>query len=169
MYGELRRLAARRLAHEAPGQTLQPTALVHEAYLRLVSEEEENGAHWENRAHFFAASSEAMRRILVDEVRRKRCRKRGGGLARREIDSINLACPEPREDLLALDEALRELAINEPTVAQLVQLRYFGGLTVAEAAEVLHISSRTANRDWAYARTWLKDKLESQGSQHQVG
>lgn len=158
VYNELRRLAAHRLSHEAPGHTLQPTALVHEAYLRLMGDKEE--AQWQNRGHFFAAASEAMRRILVEEVRRKRSRKRGGGLARQDMDTAELAAPEPREDLLALDEALTELAGSEPIAAQVVQLRYFGGLTIAEAAEVLHISSRTANRHWTYARAWLHRKLQ---------
>jgi RNA polymerase sigma factor (TIGR02999 family) len=158
VYNELRRLAAHRLSREAPGQTLQPTALVHEAYLRLLGSED--GTHWENRGHFFAAASEAMRRILVEEVRRKRSLKRGGGMGRHEMNASEVAAPEPREDLLALDEALTELAASEPTAAQVVQLRYFGGLTIAEVAEVLHISSRTANRHWTYARAWLHQKLE---------
>lgn len=159
VYNELRRLAAHRLSREAPGQTLQPTALVHEAYLRLIGDK--RGARWENRGHFFAAASEAMRRILVDEVRRKRSLKRGGSMARQEIDATNLAAPEPREDLLALDEALTQLAESEPVAAQLVQLRYFGGLTIPEAAKVLHISPRTANRHWTYARAWLHQRLQS--------
>jgi RNA polymerase sigma factor (TIGR02999 family) len=159
VYNELRRLAAHRLSREAPGQTLQPTALVHEAYIRLIGD----GTHWENRGHFFAAASEAMRRILVDEVRRKRSRKRGGGMARHEMEAAELAAPEPREDLLALDEALTELAASEPTAAQVVQLRYFGGLTIPETAQVLHISPRTANRHWTYARAWLHQKLQSGG------
>jgi RNA polymerase sigma factor (TIGR02999 family) len=161
VYNELRRLAAHRLSREAPGQTLQPTALVHEAYLRLIGDKD--GTHWENRGHFFAAASEAMRRILVDEVRRKRSLKRGGGMARQKIDAASLAAPEPREDLLALDEALTELAGSEPVAAEVVQLRYFGGLTIAEAAEALHISSRTANRHWTYARAWLHQKLQGTG------
>jgi RNA polymerase sigma factor (TIGR02999 family) len=161
VYNELRRLAAHRLSREAPGQTLQPTALVHEAYLRLIGDKD--GPRWENRGHFFAAASEAMRRILVDECRRKRSLKRGSGMARQNIDPATLAAPEPREDLLALDEALTDFAVGEPVAAQVVQLRYFGGLTIAEAAEVLHISSRTANRHWTYARAWLHQKLLGRG------
>jgi RNA polymerase sigma factor (TIGR02999 family) len=161
VYNELRRLAAHRLSREAPGQTLQPTALVHEAYLRLIGDKDE--ARWENRGHFFAAASEAMRRILVDECRRNRSLKRGGGMARLDMDAANLAAPEPREDLVALDEALTEFAAIEPIAAQVVELRYFGGLTIPETAEVLHISPRTANRHWTYARAWLHQKLESTG------
>jgi RNA polymerase sigma factor (TIGR02999 family) len=160
VYNELRRLAAHRLSREGPGQTLQPTALVHEVYLRLICDK--HGTRWENRRHFFAAASEAMRRILVDEVRRKRSIKHGGGMARQEVDPTNLPAPEPREDLVALDEALTELATSEPTAVQLVQLRYFGGLTIPEAAKVLDISPRTANRLWTYARAWLHQKLQSQ-------
>ncbi|HMF11697.1 MAG TPA: sigma-70 family RNA polymerase sigma factor [Gemmataceae bacterium] len=159
VYNELRRLAAHRLSKEAPGNTLQPTALVHEAYLRLIGDK--NGSHWENRGHFFAAASEAMRRILVDEVRRKRSLKRGGGKTRRVANPALLPAPEPREDVLALDEALTELEASEPITAQVVQLRYFGGLTIPEAAEVLQISSRTANRHWTYARAWLHQRLKS--------
>jgi RNA polymerase sigma factor (TIGR02999 family) len=158
VYNELRRLAAHRLSREGPGQTLQPTALVHEAYLRLIGDKD--GARWENRGHFFAAASEAMRRILVDEVRRKRSQKRGGRMARQEMDAAELAAPEPREDLLALDEALTQLTGSEPIAAQVVQLRYFGGLTIPEAAKVLHISPRTANRHWTYARAWLHQRLQ---------
>jgi RNA polymerase sigma factor (TIGR02999 family) len=154
VYDELRRLAAQKLAHENPGQTLQPTALVHEAYLRLVGKEDLPG-EWEGCGHFFAAAAEAMRRILVENARRKRCRKRGGDRTRQTLDSDQVAAPEVSEDLLALDEALTKLAASDPRVAQLVQLRYFGGLTIKQAAEVLDISTRTANADWAYARSWL--------------
>jgi RNA polymerase sigma factor (TIGR02999 family) len=151
VYDELRKLAAQKLAHEAPGQTLQPTALVHEAYLRLVAEE----PRWDSRGHFFAAAAEAMRRILVEAARRKQRLKRGGGRAPQPLDPEQVAAPEVAEDLLALDEALSRLAVSDPRVAQLVQLRYFGGLTIKQAAEALGISTRTADADWAYARSWL--------------
>ncbi|HTU23001.1 MAG TPA: ECF-type sigma factor [Gemmataceae bacterium] len=154
VYDELRRLAAQKLACENPGQTLQPTELVHEAYLRLVGGEELPGT-WQGRGHFFAAAAESMRRILVERARRKRRQKRGAGRTRQELDPDQVAAPEVSEDLLALDEALTKLASSEPRVAQLVQLRYFGGLTIKQAAEVLDISTRTANADWTYARSWL--------------
>ncbi len=154
VYDELRRLAAHRLAHENPGQTLQPTALVHEAYLRLVGADN-LPSEWEGRDHFFAAAAEAMRRILVENARRKHCQKRGGGRTRQALDPDQVAAPEVSEDLLALDEALTRLAASEPRIAQLVQLRYFGGFTIKQAAEILNISTRTANADWAYARSWL--------------
>ncbi len=144
-----------------PGQTLQPTALVHEAYLRLVGEAEE--PHWDNRGHFFAAAAEAMRRILVENARCKQAAKRGGGRARADLDVNQLAVPEVREDLLALDEALDQLAAADPEAARLVQLRYFAGLTLAEAAQVLGVSPRTADRLWAYARAWLLQALEGGG------
>jgi RNA polymerase sigma factor (TIGR02999 family) len=153
VYDELRRLAAQKLAEEKPGQTLQATALVHEAYLRLVGEGNERP--WDSRGHFFAAAAEAMRRILVENVRRKRSLKRGGGRAREEFDELALAAPEPVEDLLALDDALEKLAANDPLKAELVKLRYFAGLTVEEAAAALGISEATAKRWWTYARTWL--------------
>src|SRR5262249_35759237 len=144
---ELRRLAAQKLAHEKPGQTLQPTALVHEAYLRLVGQGEE--PHWDSRGHFFAAAAEAMRRILVEHPRRKRSLKRGAGLVRQGLEGAELAAPDPPEDLLALDEALSRLAGVDSAAADLVQLRYFAGLTLPQAAEALGISSRTADRLWA--------------------
>ncbi len=154
VYDELRKLAAHRLAHQTPGQTLQPTALVHEAYLRLVDDPE--GRDWDSRGHFFAAAAEAMRRILVENARRKGRRKRGGGLTRRDLDTAEpLAEPEVCEDLLALDEALTKLASADPQAAQLVQLRYFAGLSIPEAAQALGISPRSADRLWAYARVWL--------------
>ncbi len=158
VYDELRKLAALRLAHEFPGQTLQPTALVHEAYLRLVGEGEE--PHWDSRGHFFSAAAEAMRRILVENARRKGSQKRGGGVARTRIDLNQLAVPEVREDLLALDEALDLLAAADADAARLVQLRYFAGLTLSEAAQVLGVSPRTADRLWVYARAWLLQALE---------
>ena len=158
VYDELRHLAAHRLAHEAPGQTLQPTALVHEAYLRLLGSEAEK--HWDSRGHFFAAAAEAMRRILVESARRKRRLKRGGGRARLPLEEAELLAPEPSEDVLALDEALTELAATDRAAADLVQLRYFGGLSIPEAARVLRISPRSADRLWAYARAWLLRKIE---------
>jgi RNA polymerase sigma factor (TIGR02999 family) len=164
IYDELRRLAAHRLAHEAPGQTLQPTALVHEAYLRLVARPERASSEeqrWAGRDHFFAAAAEAMRRILVDNARRKRCIKRGGGLVRRELDEAELLAPEPREDLLALDDALTQLAALDRAAAELVQLRYFGGLPMPEAARILGISLRTAERLWTYARAWLHQQIKN--------
>ena len=162
VYGELRRLAAQRLVQEAPGQTLEPTALVHEAYLRLV-----NGTQspkWSGRGHFFAAAAEAMRRILVENARRKNRVKHGGDRARQDLHSDLEAAPEGAEELLALDEALTRLALKEPTVAQLVQLRYFGGLTIPEAAEVLGVSPRTADTYWSYARSWLLTELRGEGA-----
>ena len=158
VYDELRQLAAQKLAHETPGQTLQPTALVHEAYLRLVGEGEE--PHWDSRGHFFAAAAEAMRRILVENARRKGSQKCGGDRARADFDVSELAAPELREDVLALDEALNQLAAADPEAARLVQFRYFAGLTLAEAAQVLGVSARTADRLWAYARAWLHQALE---------
>jgi RNA polymerase sigma factor (TIGR02999 family) len=157
VYDELRRLAAQRLRQEQPGQTLQATALVHEAYLRLVGDS--GGQKWDNRGHFFAAAAEAMRRILVDSARRKLTRKHGGGLVRRDLDDVPLVAPELGEDLLALDEALQKLAKEEPLKAELVKLRHFAGLTVDEAAEALNISPATADRYWAYARAWLHAEI----------
>jgi RNA polymerase sigma factor (TIGR02999 family) len=154
VYDELRQLAARKLAQETPGQTLQPTALVHEAYLRLVGEQT-----FEGRGHFFAAAGEAMRRILVENARRKQCQKRGGGLARQDLDPEQVLAPAVREDLLALDEALSRLAAVNPQAAQLVQLRYFAGLSIPEAAETLGVAPRSADRLWAYARAWLHQDI----------
>jgi RNA polymerase sigma factor (TIGR02999 family) len=159
VYDELRQLAAQRLAHEKPGQTLQATALVHEAYLRLVGGGE--GQHWAGRRHFFAAAAEAMRRILIDNARRKRRHKRGGGLVRRELDTECLAAPVPSEDLLVLNEALDKLATSEPQVAELVKFRYFAGLTIEQAAGLLGVSPRTADSWWAYARAWLLAELQA--------
>ena len=157
VYDELRRLAAQKLTAEAPGQTLQATALVHEAYLRLVGKGNEQ--RWDSRGHFFAAAAEAMRRILVEAVRRKRSLKQGGGRARQEIDAVQLAAPEPVEDLLALDEALDKLAARDSVKAELVKLRYFAGMTIEEAAAALGISNATAKRYWTYARTWLYQEI----------
>jgi RNA polymerase sigma factor (TIGR02999 family) len=157
VYNELRRLAAHKLTSEAPGQTLQATALVHEAYLRLVGKGDEQ--RWDSRGHFFAAAAEAMRRILVETVRRKRSLKQGGGRGREELDEVQLAAPEPVEDLLALDEALEKLAARDPVKAELVKLRYFAGLTIEEAAAALGISPATAKRYWTYTRTWLYQEI----------
>jgi RNA polymerase sigma factor (TIGR02999 family) len=157
VYEELRRLAAAKLAGGPPHQTLQATALVHEAYLRLV--DDEAARRWNSRGHFFVAAAEAMRRIIVESVRRKRSLKRGGEHERLDLDVDRIAIPEPASDLLALDEALDKLAGTEPTAARLVELRYFSGLTVAEAAEALGLSERSVNRLWAYARAWLLREL----------
>ena len=153
VYSELRRLAAARLAHETPGQTLQATALVHEAYLRLVGPEDE--ARWDNRGHFFAAAAEAMRRILIESARKRLGSESGGQLVRQELDLEQPAALGRSAELLALNEALDRLAVIEPRAADVVKLRYFAGLTVADAASALGISPRTADDDWAYARAWL--------------
>ncbi len=157
VYDELRRLAAYHLAREPAGQTLEATALVHEAYLRLAGGDA--GQAWHDRGHFFAAAARAMRRILVDNARRKRTRKRGGDLRRQPLEDVETAAPEPCEDLLALNEALDRLGAIDPVKAELVQLRYFAGLTADEAAAVLGISPTTADRYWAYARAWLYQQL----------
>ena len=158
VYDELRKLAAQKLARETPGQTLQPTALVHEAYLRLVGEDEEQ--HWDSRGHFFAAAAEAMRRILVEIARQKASLKRGGDRDRVDVVDSLLASPEPREDLVALDAALTKLAETDKQAAELVQLRYFGGLPIREVAEILGIAPRTADRLWAFAKAWLHEEIE---------
>jgi RNA polymerase sigma factor (TIGR02999 family) len=155
VYDELRKLAARRLAQETPGQTFQATALVHEAYLRLVGQDE--ARKWESRGHFFAAAAQAMRSILVDNARRKGARKRGVGLERRPLDEV--AAPQPDDELLALDEALQALAATDPVKARLVELRYFAGLTGEEAAAALGISPATADRHWAFAKAWLRNEV----------
>jgi len=168
VYEELRKLASLRLTQEKPGQTLQATALVHEAYLRLVDVAQ--AQRWDGRGHFFAAAAEAMRRILVDNARRKARPKHGGNLERFNLDeAAALTGPAaPVDDLLALDEALTRLAIEEPAKAELVKLRFFGGLTIPQAAEVLDISEATAERYWTYARVWLYAELErSAGSNGQ--
>jgi RNA polymerase sigma factor (TIGR02999 family) len=161
VYDELRRLAAQKMAREDPGQTLQPTALVHEAYLRLLGKGDEPS--WDSRGHFFAAAAEAMRRILVENARRKRSRKHGGGLRRHDVEELQLAGPEPFEDLLALDEALNKLAEKDRLKADLVKLRYFAGMTIEEAADILGISTATAKRYWNYARAWLYQAIQAQG------
>jgi RNA polymerase sigma factor (TIGR02999 family) len=157
VYDELRKLAAQRLAQEKPGQTLEATALVHEAYLRLVDVEQ--AQHWNSRGHFFAAAAEAMRRILVENARRKRSRKRGGDQQRIDLDVLAAASPPRHDDLLAIDEALSQLSAADPQAAELVKLRYFTGLTVPEAAAVLGVSPRTADFLWAYARAFLLRSL----------
>jgi RNA polymerase sigma factor (TIGR02999 family) len=157
VYDELRRLAAARLAQEKPGQTLEATALVHEAYLRLVGTGEE--PHWDNRRHFFAAAAEAMRRILVENARRKQTHKHGGGRRRRDLDADALVAPEANLDLLALDAALHRLAEHDPLKAKLVELRYFAGLTGDQAAAVLGLSASSADRQWVYTRAWLRREL----------
>ena len=156
VYEELRNLASQRLAHEKPGQTLQATALVHEAYLRLVDVERVQQFH--GRGHFFAAAAEAMRRILIDSARRRQSQKRGGGWGRDNLDAI--VAPEPDDQLLALDEALAKLALTDPLKAKLVELRYFAGLTSDEAAAALGISPSTADRHWTYARAWLQAAIQ---------
>jgi RNA polymerase sigma factor (TIGR02999 family) len=155
VYRELRRMAAHQLAQEKPGQTLQPTALVHEAYLRLLGPA---GAqqHWNSRGHFFSAAAEAMRRILVDRARRKNSAKAGGLLGRVQLNDGELAAPARTIDLVALDDALDALAKRDARKAQLVKLRYFAGLSTREAAEALGISVSTADADWAYAKSWLR-------------
>jgi RNA polymerase sigma factor (TIGR02999 family) len=157
VYDELRKLAARRLAQEKPGQTLQATALVHEAYLRLV--EGKQAQDWNSRGHFFAAAAEAMRRILVDQARRKLSLRRGGNLQRRPIEDQEIEAPEPSVDLLAVHEALERFQEVDPAATQIVKLRYFAGLTIPEAAEALGMSTSTADRSWAYARAWLHAAL----------
>jgi RNA polymerase sigma factor (TIGR02999 family) len=159
VYDELRRLAAQRLTQEAPGQTLEPTGLVHEAYLRLVGDDP--GRPWDNRSHFFAAAAEAMRRILVERARAKHRLKRDGGRARVVLDPELIAAPGASDDLLALDEALKKLAAQDPPVAALVNLRYFAGLTNKQAAEALGIAPRTADLRWSYARAWLLAELRN--------
>jgi RNA polymerase sigma factor (TIGR02999 family) len=157
VYDELRKLAAARLAAEKPGQTLQPTALVHEAYLRLVGDGQPRA--WNGRVHFFAAAAEAMRRILVENARRRRRKKRGGERARVDLDAVAPVAPALDDDLLDLDDALTRLAETDPTAAELVKLRYFAGLSIPQAAEALGIGARSADRLWAYARAWLRDAL----------
>ena len=161
VYDELRRLAAARLAAEPSGNTLQPTALVHEVYLRLVGTPD--GAQWNHRGHFFGAAAEAMRRILVENARRRRSLKRGGGHIQQGLDELmQIPAPQPAEDLVALDEALDHLAARDPVKAELVKLRYFAGMTIEEAAATLAISPATAKRYWTYARTWLFQAITGQ-------
>jgi RNA polymerase sigma factor (TIGR02999 family) len=159
VYDELRKLAAQRLASEKPGQTLQATALVHEAYIRLVGTQDPG---WNGRGHFFGAAAEAMRRILIENARRKAGPRAGGDCQRLSLDGVDLPEAAPPEELLALDEALARLAAEDPTKAKLVKLRFFGGLSVADAGRVLGLSRATADRYWAYARAWLFSELSGE-------
>ena len=160
VYEELRKLAASRMAQEPPGQTLQPTALVHEAWLRLGGDENKR---WNGRAHFFGAAAEAMRRILINVARRKSALRHGAGQKPLDIQDINMAAPAPDDQLLALDEALGKLAVEHPRKANLVKLRYFAGMSIEEAAKSLEISEATAKRWWAYARAWLFSEIHRTG------
>ncbi len=162
VYDELRRMAARKMAHEKPDQTLQPTALVHEAFLRLVGGDDRK--NWDGRGHFFAAAAEAMRRILIDAARRRNAEKRGGKLQRCEfLEEDAVLNVEDTETMLALDEALTKLAAMDASLAKLVELRYFTGLTIEETANVLGVSPRTTKRNWAYARAWLRREMDDAG------
>jgi len=156
VYEELRLLAAQKLSHEPPGQTLQATALVHEAYLRLVGDEPRS---WANRGHFFAAAAEAMRRILVERARRRHSARHGGSLQRVALDEAILSANDPQEDLLALDEALDRLATEDEKLAEVVKLRYFAGLTLSQIAEVMGVTRRTVDRHWALGRAWLYQEM----------
>ena len=156
VYEELRRIAAQKMAAEQPGHTLQATALVHEAWLRLAGSEEQN---WRNRAHFFGAAAEAMRRILVDHARRRQSHKRGGGATREELNEATLVLAAPPDELLAVHEALDELARQDPTAAELVKLRYFVGMTMEEAATAMNMPKRTAESLWTYAKVWLHREI----------
>jgi RNA polymerase sigma factor (TIGR02999 family) len=160
VYDELRRLAAQKLSNEKPGQTLQATALVHEAYIRLVGTDDQ---HWDSRGHFFAAAAEAMRRILVENARRKQRIRHGGGRQRIDLDEADLPVESPSDDIIALDEALTRLAAEDKVKADLVKLRYYAGLTVEEAARILNISRVSAHRYWVFARAWLYEELFSDG------
>ena len=161
VYDELRRLAAQRLAQEKPGQTLQPTALVHEAYLRLVDVEQ--ARHWDSRGHFFAAAAEAMRRILVESARRKKRGKHGGHLQRLALEDRDVPVQPPADDILALDDALTRLAETDPEAARVVQLHFFAGLPIEQVAETLGVSRATAYRQWAYARARLRSAIDERG------
>ena len=159
VYQELRKLAAQKMAHEIPGQTLQPTALVHEAWLRLIGTED---IKWNGRAHFFGAAAEAMRRILIESARRKRAQRHGGGQARLNIDEMEVASPAMDDQMLEVNDALEKLAARDKQKAELVKLRYFAGFTTEEAAEILGISVPTAGRWWTYSRAWLYKEIEGQ-------
>ena len=160
VYDELRKLAAQKMAQEAPGQTLQATALVHEAYIRLLGAESQE---WDGRGHFFAAAAEAMRRVLIDRARDKKRVKRGGGRRKIDLDAIQIALDTAADDLLDLDEALGQLAAEYPDCAELVKLRFFAGMQLGEAAAALGLARRTADRHWAYARAWLHQQLRDDG------
>jgi RNA polymerase sigma factor (TIGR02999 family) len=162
VYAELRRLATTLLSQEAPGHTLQPTALVHEAYLRLVGADDERS--WNSRGHFFGAAAEAMRRILVESARRKQRIKHGGELQRQELEEYDVPVTPPPEEILALDEALVRLAAEDAEAARIVDLHFFAGLSIDEAAEALGVSRATAYRQWAYARAWLRCELGGEGN-----
>ena len=161
VYGELRKLAANRMARESPGHTLQPTALVHEAWMRLVGGENPN---FDGRAHFFAAAAEAMRRILIDHARRKQARRHGGGQERVELDEVDFATRDDDDQLLAVNDALDKLAAQNKMEAELVKLRYFVGMTTAQAAEVLGITEAAAKHYWIHARTWLYQEITTHGT-----
>jgi RNA polymerase sigma factor (TIGR02999 family) len=164
VYDELRRLASQKMTQERAGLTLQPTALVHEAFLRLIGEQDRK--KWDGRGHFFAAAAEAMRRILIDSARRRNAEKRGGGMLRCELKDDDVALEAVDcETLLSLDEALTKLAQEDADLAKLVELRYFTGLTIEETSEILGVSSRTTKRNWAYARAWLKRAIDSSGDE----
>ncbi|TWT54842.1 RNA polymerase sigma factor [Rubripirellula amarantea] len=161
VYQELRRLAASRMSHEKSGHTLQPTALVHEAFMRLVGGADQQ--KWNGRAHFFAAAAESMRRILIESARRRNTEKRGGDLVRRELlDDDAAACPQNDHVLLSLNDALLDLENHDAQLAKLVELRYFAGLTIDETADILGISARTVKRNWTYARAWLRNHIDSE-------
>ena len=164
VYGELRKLAAQRMARETPGQTLQATALVHEAYLRLVDVKQTQ--NWDSRGHFFAAAAEAMRRILIDQARRRQSLRQGGAFKRHSLEHIEIAVPEDSSDILALNEVLERFETIDKLKADLVKLRYFAGLSIPQAAEALGISSTTADRYWAYARAWLHSELKRCDNRH---
>ncbi len=165
VYDELRRLAAHKMSHEKPGQTLQATALVHEAYLRLVGPEA--GERWDGRGHFFAAAAEAMRRILVENARRKQRQKAGGGRRRVDLEAVEPEIAGPSVDVLALDEALQKLERQDQRKADLVRLRFFAGLSIPQAAAALEISTSTADNDWAYAKTWLRVEMRGDSGHRQ--
>ena len=160
VYDELRKLAAARLAHERPGQTLQATALVHDAYLRLIGPADRDPQHWNDRGHFFAAAAEAMRRLLVERARRKKSVRHGGGRQRIDLEKQLCISADGDDAVLAINDALERLRAEEPEAAQVVTLRYFAGLTIKEVAAAMNVSVRTVNRHWTYARTWLYHELE---------
>lgn len=159
VYSELRKLAASKMSHELAGQTLQATALVHEAWLRVAGPKEGPQPRWQSRAHFFGAAAEAMRRILIDRARRRQARRHGGGQERVDVGEVEIAAPVTGDDVLAVNEALEKFAAEDPQKAELVKLRYFVGLSLAESAEILGISERTADRHWAYAKAWLRHEV----------
>ena len=161
VYDELRKLAAHQMAHQPPGQTLQATALVHEAYLRLIGQEP---LQWNSVGHFFSAAAEAMRRILIERARKKSARKHGGGLQRVDLDQVDIALDTNDDLLLLLDEALEEFREKDPTAVELIKLRFFVGLPNQQAAELLGVSERTAKRSWAYARAWLYDRMKNKST-----